>query len=169
MTCPSIVRIAKPEDRLEVWRLLLQGHSENGIFSLEPSKVEWWINRMLEPEALAPWDTGPRGAIGVIGSVGHLEALVFVVFGEYWYTRSKHLEEFIVYVDPECRKSGHAKALVVWMKEQSDAIGLPLVSGIMSNTRTEAKVRLYERLLPKVGAFFCYTGKGSTNLVMASS
>lgn len=152
MTCPSIVRVAKPDDRQEIWRLFLQGHRENGQFNLAPEKVDYFLSRALCPEAIPAWDTGPRGAIGVIGDVGALEALVFVTIGTYWYSHDRHLEEFIVYVDPECRKSTHARALVGWMKHQSDLTGLPLVTGIISNERTEAKVALYSRMLPKVGA-----------------
>lgn len=161
MTCPSIVRVAKPEDRQEIWRLFLQGHRENGQFELAPEKVDFFVNRALHPELIPEWDNGPRGAIGVIGSVGSLEGLVFVTIGTYWYSHARHLEEFIVYVDPECRRSSHARTMVEWMKHQSDITGLPLVTGIISNERTEAKVRLYRRLLPPVGAFFMYGGKGS--------
>jgi hypothetical protein len=163
MTCPSIVRVARPDDRQEIWRLFLQGHRENGQFTLAPEKVDYFLNRALFPDAIPEWDTGPRGAIGVIGDVGALEALVFVTIGTYWYSHDRHLEEFIVYVDPECRKSTHARALVGWMKQQSDFTGLPLVTGIISNHRTEAKVALYERMLPRVGAFFLYGNKGSVH------
>lgn len=163
MTCPSIVRVAKPEDHVEIWRLFLQGHRENGQFNLAPEKVEFFLSRALCPQSIPEWDTGPRGAIGVIGDVGRLEALVFVTIGSYWYSHDRHLEEFLVFVDPECRRSGHARALVDWMKLQSDRTGLPLVTGIISNTRTEAKVALYSRMLPKVGAFFLYGNKGSVH------
>src|SRR5258705_6520651 len=139
MTCPSIVRIAKPEDHVEIWRLFLQGFRENALFPLDAEKVDWFMNRALQPEMIPEWDNGIRGAIGVIGQVGALEALVFVVLGEYWYTRHKHIEEFIVFTDPEHRKSGHANALHEWMKNQGDATNLPLVTGIMSNVRTKAK------------------------------
>src|SRR4051812_33232825 len=166
MTCPSVVRIAQPADRQEIWRLFLQGHRENGQFTLAPEKVDWFLNRALHPETIAEWDDGPRGVVGVIGDVGGLEALVVVFVGGYWYTHDKHLEEYIVYVDPECRRSHHARALVSWMKQQSDGVRLPLVTGIISNERTEAKVALYERMLPKIGAFFLYGNKGS---VAASS
>jgi GNAT superfamily N-acetyltransferase len=168
MTCPSIVRIAKPEDHVEIWRLFLQGHRENGQFNLAPEKVEYFLSRALFPESILAWDTGPRGAIGVIGEVGALEALVFVTIGTYWYSHDRHLEEFIVYVDPECRRSAHARALVSWMKQQSDVTGLPLVTGIISNHRTEAKVHLYERMLPRVGAFFLYGAKGATSASSAA-
>lgn len=156
MTCPSVVRIARPEDRQEVWRLFLQGHRENGKFTLAPEKVDWFLTRALHPELIPAWDTGSRGAIGVIGDIGRLEALVLVMVDTYWYTHDRHLGEYIVYVDPECRRSHHARSLVSWMKHQSDVIGLPLLAGIISNERTEAKVALYSRMMPKVGAFFLY-------------
>ena len=162
MTCQSTVRIATPVDAQECWRLFLQGHRENGLFTLAADKVQWFMNRVLNPESIQPGDTGPRGAIGVIGPVGALEGLVFVTIGEYWYSYDKHVEEFIVFVDPECRKSEHAQALIQWMKDQVEITGLPLMTGIISNHRTEAKCRLYRRMLPKVGEFFLLTPKGSS-------
>lgn len=161
MTCPSVVRIAKPVDRHELWRLFLQGHRENGQFHLAPEKVDWFLSRALHPELIPEWDTGARGAIGVIGDVGRLEAMAFVTIGTFWYSHDRHLEEFLVYVDPECRASYHARALISWMKAQSDRTGLPLLTGVISNERTEAKVRLYRRMLPAVGAFFLYGGNES--------
>jgi hypothetical protein len=161
MACPSIVRIARPEDRQEIWRLFLQGHRENGQFSLAPEKVDYFLSRALHPDQIPEWDTGPRGVVGVIGDVGELEALVFVTIGTFWYSHERHLEEFIVYVDPECRRSYHARALISWMKQQSDRTGLPLLTGVVSNLRTQAKVDLYSRMLPKVGAFFLYGAKAS--------
>jgi hypothetical protein len=169
MTCASSVRIATPADAQEVWRLFLQGHRENGLFTLAADKVQWFMNRVLNPETIPPGDTGPRGAIGVIGPVGALEGLVFVTIGDYWYSRDKHVEEFIVFVDPECRKSNHAHALIEWMKLQVEITGLPLMTGIISNERTEAKCRLYRRLLPKVGEFFLLMPKGSMASVAGSS
>lgn len=166
MTCPSIVRVAKLDDRQEIWRLFLQGHRENGMFSLAPEKVDFVLSRALSPEAIPPWDMGPRGAVGVIGDVGKLEALVLIMLDSYWYTNDRHLGEYLVYVDPECRRTYHARSLVDWMKAQSDRTHLPLLTGIVSTHRTEAKVRLYQRMLPRVGAFFLY---GNDHSVRSSS
>ncbi len=167
---PSTVRIAKPEDYVEIWRLILQGHRETGCFTLAPAKVDWWLARILRPENLEPWDMGPRGAIGVIGVVGKLEAMCFVVFGSAWYSNETYLEEHLSIVDPEYRRSGHAKALVVWMKEQSTAMGLPLMSAELTNVKTESKIKLYERMLPKAGTFFLWNCKEmGGNLAVAAS
>lgn len=159
---PSVVRVAKPGDRLEVWRLFLQGYQENALFKLAVDKIDWLLTRILNPELIHPADTGLRGIIGVIGPEGALEGICVLAIAEYWYTREKHLEEFLVYTDPEFRASNHAKALVEWMKHQTDVTGVPLLTGIISKERTEAKCRLYRRLVPKVGEFFLYSGKGST-------
>lgn len=169
MTCPSIVRVAKPADHQEIWRLFLQGHRENGQFSLAPEKVDWFLNRALHPELIPAWDTGVRGAIGVIGDVGKLEGLAFVTISNHWYSHDLHLEELIVYVDPECRHSHHARALIKWMKEQSDRTCLKLMTGVISNIRTQAKVDLYGRMLPKAGEFFLYGGSvQSSSAAMAA-
>ena len=157
MVCPSVVRIATEADRIETWRLFLQAHKENGMFELAPEKVDWMLDRLLNHDKIPDDDLGPRGVVGVIGPPGDLEGLVILVLGGFWYTHKRHIEEFMVFVDPECRKSHHAKALVDWMKKQGEEAKLMVLSGIISNTRTEAKCRLYSRLgLPKVGEFFLY-------------
>lgn len=172
MTSPSTVRLATPADYQEIWRLLLQSHKENGAFTLAPPKVEWLVQRALYPDMIPLGDTGSRGVIGVIGPVGSLEGLVFLTIGTYWYSSESHLEELMVFVDPEHRRSCHAQAFIHWMQDQVEATKLPLVSGIVSNIRTEAKCRLYRRLLPKWGEFFLVSPKGSTltpGLVAVSS
>lgn len=169
MACPSVVRVARPEDRQEVWRLFLQGHRENGMFTLAPEKVDWFINRAIFPQLIPQWDTGTRGVIGVIGDIGKLEGCVFVNLGSFWYTYDRHVEEYLVYVDPECRRSFHARAMVKWMKEQSDQTGLPLLTGIISNERTKAKCDMYGRMLPKVGEFFLYGVKQQSSVHQSSA
>lgn len=151
------VRIAGLPDWDEVFRLLVEGHEENGMFPFDPDRLDWWLRRMLDPNSLPLSDTDPRGVIGVIGEPNHLEAIAFLVIGRLWYSTQRHLEEFIVYVDPEHRHSTHHKSLIEWMKQQSRLTGLRLMTGILSlQPRTEAKVRLYQRYLPKAGAFFYF-------------
>ena len=147
------VRIAGASDFPEVWRLFLHAHEENGMFPISSAKAEWHIKRALEPEKIHPEDTGVRGVIGVIGEPNKLEGGVFLTIGSFWYTDRLHVEEYTLLVDPEHRRSNHAKTLINWMKSQANEVKLPLLTGILSNHRTEAKVRLYERMLPKSGAF----------------
>lgn len=156
MKTPSIVRPARPYDAPEIWRLFLQVHRENGLFALAPHKVTAMMDRALHPENIHPTDTGPRAQIGVIGIPGKLEAIVFVLVSTFWYSDELHLEELMVYVDPECRQSNHAVACVDWMKNWADTLQIPLLTGIISKHRTAAKIRLYDRMLPRIGAFYLY-------------
>ncbi len=155
----SVVRIAKAEDHTEIARLFLQSHRENGQFTLAPEKVDWFIHRALHPELINAADTATRGVIAVIGEPGKLEALALMMIDTFWYTNDRYLSEYLVYVDPEHRKSSHARAIIAWMKHQSDLTGLPLLTGVISNERTEGKVRLYRRMLPYIGGLFLYRSK----------
>lgn len=156
MVAPSVVRKAIPADMPEIWRLFLMAHRENGVFKLSPQKVDYFLNRALHPDQIALNDGGPRGEIAVIGTPGKLEAIVFLILGSFWYSEEIHLEELLVYVDPECRVSGHAKACIEWMKAQADDLGVHLLTGIISRDRTQAKIKLYDRHLPRIGAFYLY-------------
>lgn len=155
-TTPSVIRPATPQDAPEIWRLFLQVFRENGLFTLDPTKVTGFMDRALHPERIQSWDTGPRAKIAVIGPQGRLEAVVFVLISQFWYSSDFHLEELLVFVDIECRKSKHAVACITWMKSLADELKIPLITGIISKDRTAAKIRLYDRHLPRIGAFFCY-------------
>lgn len=152
----SMVRIASMRDYQEVLRLFLQSHVENGLFPMSPAKLHWLMARLLMPEAIPEDDAGLRGIIGVIGREGALEAICGLCITDLWYSDQKHLADFLVFVDHEYRTTDHAKTLIKWMKNQSDIIGLPLMSGVVANHRTEAKCRLFRRMSPKVGELFLY-------------
>lgn len=159
---PSIVRNPTAADHLEVWRMLMQDHNENGIFPMDASKVDWLIWRLLNPDSIAPQDTGTRGVMGVIGPQGALEAVAAVVIASSWYSNHLCLNDLVVYVDPNYRHSGHAKALIEWMKSQSTETGIPLISGVVTKERTQAKCRLYQRQMPvKLGEYFLHEPKAS--------
>lgn len=161
-TSASVVRLAALADHGEIWRLLLMAHRENALFNLAPQKVEAFVYRALYADRIAANDTAPRALIGVIGPKGKLEALVFVLISQFWYSYDLHIEELIVYVDPECRRSSHAKTMIQWMKDSADTLGIPLLTGILSTDRTEAKIRLYDKNLPRVGAFYLYPIRGKS-------
>ncbi len=156
MSSESIVRIANQKDFTEIWRLFRESHAENALFPLAEDKVNWFLHRLLNPELIPADDVNVRGVIGVIGEVGNLEGMALLTVGSQWYTRAHFLEEYMVFSDPRHRRSGHARALVDWMKKQSENTGLPLLTGILSTKRTEAKCRLYQRMLPKAGEYFLY-------------
>lgn len=156
------VRIAGPRDEQEVIRLLLLSHAENGIQPADNAKVIWYIRRFLYSHLIPPEDTGVRGVFGVIGPVGALEAVIMIAVSGYWYTTERHLEEFLVFVDPNYRNSSvrHGQLLIDFAKDQARKTKLKLLTGIMTNSRTDAKCRLYRRKLQKIGEYFCFCPEG---------
>ena len=133
---------------LEMGRML---HSENAMMPLSEDMILSAAWRAIRQD---------RAMVGVIGQVGSIEGMIYLTVGQFWYTDKPHLEELYAYVKPEFRKSTNAKALVEFAKSSARRLNVPLLIGIISNKRTEAKIRLYERQLGKQsGAYFLYGGK----------
>lgn len=145
---PGRVRIADPKDEEELMELCRQLHKENGIFSLNEDKVRDTLHMAFDR----------KGAVlGVIGTPGKFEALICMLVSSFWYSSDPHFEELFCYTVPEYRKSENAKDLIGFAKWCSDQSNFPLLIGVMSNERTEGKVRLYQRQLSKpIGSFFFY-------------
>ena len=53
--------------------------------------------------------------------------------------------------------------------DQVEITQIPLMTGIISNIRTEAKCRLYRRMMPKIGEFFYFGPKGNSPALVAVS
>jgi hypothetical protein len=76
-----------------------------------------------------------------------------------WYSHALVIEEKAIFVHPDHRdaKSGHARKLCQFSKKVSDELKMPLVIGVLSNERTAAKVRMYEREFGKPnGAYWLH-------------
>ncbi len=104
--------------------------------------------------------TRQTGICGVIGPVGgKLEGAVLLSMGEMWYSRELILEEKAIFVDPEYRsaKGGRARKLAEFAKMTATELQIPLAIGVLSTSRTEAKIRLYERVFGEpAGVYFLY-------------
>lgn len=135
-------------------------HEENGAFTLSEHKINGLLDRLLHPEKIPEWDGGPRGFMGVIGPPNALEGFLLMALSTFWYSDDIIFEEYANFVHPHHRRSNHAKALLAYSRHMADNVEIPLLIGIVSNIRTEAKVRLYRRQLPEAGAFFLYGIKG---------
>lgn len=99
------------------------------------------------------------GIVGIIGERGKPEGAVLLRIGKMWYSDDPILEERVVFIHPDYRsaKGGRARRLVEFSKHTAERLGLPLIIGVTSHHRTEAKVRLYERQFGKqAGAFFLH-------------
>lgn len=153
------VRIGVVEDFNELMRLALEATNENAIVRPSTEKLAEAIYGALIRKI------GIAGVIG--GKPGEkLEAAIILHFGELWYSRELILEEKAIFVDPEFRsaKGGRAKKLTEFAKLVSDTNQMPLAIGVLSNSRTEAKIRLYERAFgAPAGVYFLYGAKTGLN------
>lgn len=148
MTEASKVRVATPGDEEGLMALCRLLHAENGLFPMDEDLVREMLWRAFDRQG---------GTIGVIGPRDALQGMIAIMISRFWYSKQPYLEELFNFVHPEHRRSAHAKALIAFSRRCADEIGIPLLIGVVSNLRTEAKVKLYERQLGKpAGAFFLY-------------
>lgn len=153
------VRGATPADESELLSLLNEMHVENGMFSLSESKLRDVVARAVRPNLHAP-GASPIVA-GVIGDPGRVEASIGLTLGQWWYTDDWHIEDIWNYVRVPYRQSKNAKALIEFSKQAQAKMKMKLMVGVLSHTRTAAKIHLFERRLgPMVGAIFSWPPQG---------
>ncbi len=146
------VRLATEDDFEEIMDLGRELWRENGLMQFDEEKVSHFALNALR---------GKDGIIGVIGK-NPIEGFILLCLRQLWYAKDGdvHLEEFTSYVKPEFRKSQNAIALIEFAKDAAIKLNVPLWIGILSNARTEQKIRLYRRRLGDMaGAYFLFHGK----------
>jgi len=145
------IRIATVDDMDEIMQLAMSACEENGFLNPNPAKLvaEFW-----------PALNQDHGLCAVIGPPeGEIQGLILLRIGNMWYSDQQVLEEKAVFIHSKHRdaKGARAKQLCEYGKKVSDTLGMPLIIGVLSNSRTEGKVRLYERIFGKPsGAFFLH-------------
>lgn len=148
------VRVGTLEDLDGMMHLALNATEENAFASPDVFKLLGAMWGAL---------TRQNGIVGIIGKPGEtFQGAILLVFGELWYSREPVLEERAVFVAPEYRsaKGGRARKLCEFAKTASEELGIPLTIGVLSNNRTEAKIRLYERMFGQpAGVYFLYGAK----------
>jgi hypothetical protein len=151
------VRLATRADKEGLLFLCRELHAENGLFPLAEARVADMLERAFNRD---------HALIGVIGEPGgELKGSIYLAMHQYWYTDSWFLDELWNYVHPAHRpptEKGCAQALLEWAKKAADQMEMPLMVGIVSSHRTEAKIRLYERHFTKAGAFFIHNKELAT-------
>lgn len=141
------VSFASPDDAPEVYRLMIALHDENGIFSLSEEKSMWMCANLFQPG---------HGIVGVIRGEKEIEGAVALEKAQQDYSTDIYLLERFNHVRPEYRRSDHAKRLIEFAKACATDLGIPLLMGIVSTQRVEAKMRLYRRLLIPIGGSFMW-------------
>lgn len=145
------VRVATLYDLEDLLRMGHELHAENGIMPLDENLIKKGAMDAIN---------GKASVIAVIGKPGRIEGAIHLAFQQFWYTADIHLSELWAYVRPQYRKSRHAHALIEFAKHMAIQFKVPLFIGVVSNERTEQKVRMYRRKLgAPAGAYFLFNGK----------
>lgn len=145
------VKVATPFDIHDIMDIALSACEENGFVNANPQKLlqEIWSALHLKD-----------GLVGIVrGEDGQIQGAILLRIGTPWYSDEKIIEEKAIFIHPDYRgaKIGRARMLCEFSKTTADRLGIPLIIGVLSNHRTEGKVKLYERLFGKPsGAFFLY-------------
>jgi|SRR5882757_1559610 len=145
------IRLATTADMDEVMKLAFMACEDNGFLDYSPELLVKEIYPALNQD---------HGLFAVIGpSTGGIEGFVLLRIGTMFYSNRPCLEEKCLWVHPDYRsaKGGRAKKLLDFTKKAADGLGLPLIIGIMTTTRSAGKVALYTREFGQpAGAFFLY-------------
>ena len=156
----SHIRLAGIPDEMQIFNLCSLMHAEAGLHPLNWPKVSAMIR-------LATQRT--RGIVGVVGEPHDIKAAIFAVIEPVWYSDGFVLLEYFTYVRPDARRSSYATDLLAFGKRCADDLGIDFVCGVFSTIRTEAKCRLYRRMVPKVGEFFRYHPSAETSMLARAS
>ena len=144
----SDVRLAELDDLPNLMAITKTACEEDGQHSYDPEKVLNMLRRYFDKAG---------GLVAVIGEKGKpLKGYLIMIIDEVWYSKETQLLELSLFVHPDHRKSTYARQLMEFSKQASNGLKMDLTIGVMSTSRTEAKVRLYQRQFPQVGCYFVY-------------
>lgn len=145
------VRTGRPDDVHRVMDIALMACEENAVTKASPEKLlrDIWPALNLD-----------HGIVGIIGE-DPIEAAILLKMEPFWYGDDDEicLLERAIFVHPDYRsaKGGRARLLCEWAKNASRTLELPLIIGVLSNERTEAKMKLYMRQFGEpAGVYFIF-------------
>jgi N-acetylglutamate synthase-like GNAT family acetyltransferase len=145
------IRLATTADMDEIMRLAFMACEDNSFLNYNPQLLAKEIWPALNQD---------HGLFPVIGKPGGaIEGFVLLRIGTMWYSNEYCLEEKCLWVHPDHRsaRGGRARKLLEFTKTAADKLQLPLIIGILSDKRSEGKVKLYQRMFgDPAGAFFLY-------------
>lgn len=152
--CPDI-RLAEVEDIPSLMDLTRLAAEEDAQHPYDAEKVFNVVRRHYEK-------TG--GLVAVAGPKGEpIRGFLIMIVDEIWYSPDYQLLELSLFVAPDHRKSTIAKQLMAFSKAASEGLKLDLTIGVLSNERTAAKVKLYQRQFKTAGAYFLYRPQSMAN------
>lgn len=156
------IRLGTTADLDEIMQIATMAAKENGLLKFEPELLVRTIWPKLNLQ------TGLIGCIGPIG--GKIEGMVVLQIGKLFYSDETCLEELVLYVLPDHRnaRGGRAHRLIEFSVTSAQKLGLPLLIGVLSSIKTDAKCRLYERVLGAASGKYWIVGRRTDTFQSAS-
>lgn len=151
--CPD-VRLAVVQDVPVLMGLMRKACEEDAQHPMDELKVFNMIRRYFDQNG---------ALVAVIGEPGNPVAYLLMIVDEIWYSPDHQLLELSLFVSPDHRKSNYAKQLMSFSKQASEGLSLDLTIGVLSNERTAAKIKLYQRQFKSAGAYFVYRPSADAN------
>jgi N-acetylglutamate synthase-like GNAT family acetyltransferase len=149
---PKSVRIATAVDEAALFDLVLEAHDDNGIFGKSEAKLREWASNFAKNDGL-------RVAGVIDGADGRIVGCVALVLSQPWYSDQWVIEDRLVYVRRDCRRTHHARDLVLFAKSYSEALGVPLVISVLPKERWQDKSKFFSRYLKQAGTAFLHDGR----------
>lgn len=145
----QLANLSMAEDITDV---LLQGEDEGFVFPPDRTVILEYVKEIMNRNG---------GIIGVIYDHDNkiVEGVIGLRLDKFWFSDQWFIKDIFMYVHPEFRRSTRAKCLIAFAKECAKKMNIPLLMGIMSNIRTEAKAKLYERQMNRAGSFFVFNNE----------
>lgn len=145
---PDRVRLAEPGDVGQVYDMLIEMQEETCLLSMSKGRILSTIDAIM---------VDGSGVIGVIGKPGKIEATIGLTMSSPWYSDQWTINDLWNLVHPCHRQSNNAKDLIGFAKWASARVRMPLLMGVVSDEKTEGKVRLFQRQLGRpLGAVFLH-------------
>ena len=144
------VRMGNSGDAGRIYDFLLNLYGENSVFALSERRSRESIASCLNMEQ------GTYGVTGLIEKDGKIVGAVGLRPSQMWYSDDWFLDELWNFVHPDHRNSDYAQRLIEFSQWAATRLGLPLVMGIVTKKRLAPKIRLYQRFMPQIGAYFIF-------------
>jgi GNAT superfamily N-acetyltransferase len=153
---PTTVRRAEITDEealLELWLMDLRSNAEH-VALIDEAKV------------LENIRSGTRGRGGILGVIDDKQngpiAMVLLQPVQWHWSQAWFLQEMVLYVHPDHRKSHHADHLAEWSKWAADEMTrhfgyrVHLLNGVLGTWQIHRKTAFYRRKFQQVGTVFLY-------------
>lgn len=154
-TKPTNVRLATPTDEDRLFPILMMAHADNGVMPVSEFRV-WEIIRNGTRKDRPKEERTGYNVIGIIEGKDKIEGVISLELSRMAYSEHWHLQDICNYVHPDFRRSNHANDLLEFAKWMAEQMKFPLIFGILTAKRLEAKRRFYQRHAKEAGSLYIH-------------